>query len=177
MHRYTLEPEIEPDPKEKPSDVRVGTERWSSDTYTIQFGMLEYIETPDGHPEDNFHISAWGLSKSLHKLLADYSEAQLRQSALWLHREQNRLVVEILEEVGHEAYRQNRSIPPLDDLFITVDAEMFLPRGLRMVVTCVTNIVPHFNNGNVDKFVAIVDPGEAERYIAERQPPADEMLH
>jgi hypothetical protein len=59
-------------------------------------------------------------------------------------------------------------MPPLQNLFIATNAELFLPRGLKIVVSCVTNIVPRREDDTVDKFVAVLDPSEAQLYIQER---------
>ena len=58
----------------------------------------------------------------------------------------------------------------IDQIFISIDAELFLPRGLRMHVTCITNIVQVGSDQEMlDKFVAVLDPGEATTYVSERR--------
>lgn len=159
------------------------TARWTSPSYHIQFATVRQFDQDD-NAESAFDLSAWGLSRSLRDLLQDYSERDLREAVDWTTTHQNRLVAEILEAMASEARQQGRGIPPLDTVFITVEADLYLPRGLRMSVACVTNIVPLDNGDDSDglnKFVAVLDPGEAQAYIDERSgmdfPDDDPILH
>ncbi|MCA9912489.1 MAG: hypothetical protein KC496_04055, partial [Anaerolineae bacterium] len=117
------------------------TSRWTSRAYEVQFGQIETLKS--GEEEFSaFTLSAWGLSRDLRSLLSDYSDGQIQDAAKWVTMQQNVLVADILEQMSYDTQMGVATLPPLEHLFITVDAELFLPRGLRMPVTCVTNIVP-----------------------------------
>jgi|GEM_PF-2232773 len=157
------------------------TSRWTSSSYQIQFDTIALLTTEDDDDEDNFDLSAWGISQSLRDLLADYHDEDVLSATEWLASYQSLLVAQVLEEMAHSARRERSSIPPLHRLFITLEAELYLPHGLRMPVSCVTNIVPYeTSGGSVDKFLAILDRGETLAYIEERsdnyQPPRPERL-
>lgn len=155
-------------------------ERWTSTAYRIRFGQVEFVQTPPDQ-EGAFHISAWGISKSLRDLLSDYSNQQIHDATAHLTLQQNSIVAEILEQVSFSSRLEGGMIPSLEELFIAIHAEIYLPRGLRMLVTCVTNIVSHGEDAGLDKFVAILDPGEAQMYVQERKgnstPSSDKMFH
>jgi hypothetical protein len=103
-------------------------------------------------------------------LLRDYSDGQVEDAARWVTMQQNGLVADILEQMSFDTRLGAAPLPPLEQLFITVDAELYLPRGLRLPVTCVTNIVPHERDDDgLEKFVAVLDPGEVQPYIQERR--------
>lgn len=145
------------------------TERWTSEAYQVRFGRIDTVEPADEEPV-GFRVSAWGLSKRLHSLLDDYSDRDIHDATEWLTAQQNNIVADILHQMSFNSQHEQASMPSLDQLFITVDAELYLPRGLRMIVSCVTNIVPHGTaHDGLDKFVAILDPTEVETYIFERK--------
>lgn len=147
----------------------IDTSRWTSPAYQIQFGQVAYV-VPQAHQETAFALSAWGISQGLKALLVGYSDSDVRNSAEWLTMQQNTLVAQMLEQMAYELRLDGAALPPLENLFITIDAEMFLPRGLRMDVTCVTNIVPQGDEQEgLQKFVAVLDPSEARAYILERR--------
>ncbi len=145
------------------------TSRWTSRAYGVQFGQIETLKT--GEEElSAFTLSAWGVSRDLRALLGDYSDGQIEDAARWLTMQQNNLVADILEQMSLDTRLGTATLPPLEHLFITVDAELYLPRGLRLPVTCVTNIVPHDDDDDgLEKFVAVLDPGEVQPYIEERR--------
>lgn len=156
------------------------TERWTSPIYQIQFGAVESIT--EENDEYSFDTSAWGISTTLWRLLADYSRLTLRTSIEWLTAHQNQMVADILENLAYDSHRRGEPIPPLQHVFIAVESELYMPRGLRLPVICVTNIVPHGDEeDSMDKFVAVLDPGEAELYINERtgnnRPHHDDRIH
>jgi hypothetical protein len=153
------------------------TNRWTSPVYNVQFGQVSIV-APEAEQEAAFKVSAWGLSKNLRSLLKDYSDAHVREATEWLTLQQNALVADVLEQMQYSG----QAIPPLEHLFIAIDGELFLPNGLRMLVTCVTNIVPHGTpSDGLDKFVAILDPGESDKYVIERKgvglPTFGERIH
>ncbi len=156
------------------------TSRWTSRAYEVQFGQIETLKT--GEEEMSaFSLSAWGLSRDLRALLSDYSDVQIHDAAKWVTMQQNNLVADILEQMSYETQLGTANLPPLEQLFITVEAELFLPHGLRLPVTCVTNIVPHDpTEDSLEKFVAVLDPGEVRPYIQERRennPFEPQILH
>lgn len=150
-------------------DEEQATARWTSPIYAVKFGQVEHIPYyPD--EQDAFQMSAWGVSAVLRELLADYSDTQIRSSAEWLTLQQNQVVGEMLVMSQMEQQILNDKMAPLETMFFVVDSELYLPRGLRMQVACITNIVPLGEpDYGLDKFVAIVDPGEVSTYIAERR--------
>ena len=146
-------------------NVPFDTNRWTSPVYKIRFGHVSIVEN-EPEQEAAFTVSAWGLSNNLSLLLRDYSAAHIREATEWLTIQQNAMVADVLERMQYSG----RVVPPLEQLFIAIDGELFLPNGLKMHVTCVTNIVPHGNTADgLDKFVAILDPGETDTYIIERK--------
>lgn len=145
------------------------TARWTSPAYQVQFGQIAYVQ-PQAQQETAFALSAWGVSQGVKTMLAGYSDTEIQQSAEWLTMQQNAMVAQMLEQMSYEMRLDGGTLPPLEDLFITIDAELFLPRGLRMDVTCVTNIVPQGDeHDSLQKFVAVLDPSEARAYIVERR--------
>jgi hypothetical protein len=147
----------------------IDTSRWTSPAYQIQFGQIAYV-VPQAQQETAFALSAWGISQGLKALLEGYSETDIRASAEWLTMQQNSLVAHMLEQMSYELQLDGAVLPPLENLFITIDSEMFLPHGLRLDVTCVTNIVPQRDEDeSLQKFVAVLDPSEARAYILERR--------
>ena len=139
--------------------------RWTSEAYDIQFGQIETIQQK-AKGESVYRMSAWGLSRSIRNLLADYSNDAIRQAVEWMAEYQNEAVLDVLEELQY----QPAQVLPIEQLFIAVDTDLFLGKGLRMPVTCVTNIVPYGNIANgLEKFVAVLDPAEVNLYIAERK--------
>lgn len=147
-------------------DLEADTARWTSDFYRIEFDRISQI-IPENVDDDTFRVSAWGLSTGLSQLLASYSAVQVKTAVDWLVIRQNAHMVVMLGEAMRSSDFDFRL---LDQMFITIDAELFLPRGLRMHVTCITNIVQvGADSAELDKFVAVLDPGEAETYIQERR--------
>ncbi|MDQ7024630.1 MAG: hypothetical protein Q9P01_07305 [Anaerolineae bacterium] len=141
------------------------TNRWTAHIYTVQFEQVSIMQ-PEPDEEATFAVSAWGLSKNLSSLLTDYSDKHVREATEWLTLQQNALVADVLEQMQYSG----QAIPPLEHLFIAIDGELFLPYGLRMLVTCITNIVPRGNpSDGLDKFVAILDPSETDSYVSERK--------
>ncbi|GAB5492372.1 MAG: hypothetical protein Phog2KO_25870 [Phototrophicaceae bacterium] len=147
---------------------QVDTERWTSSAYQIKFSQISLVDSQE-NPNASFRMSAWGLSTGLKHLLTDYSEKDIQTSADWLTIQQNAYVAVMLED-AMMSFGNTLELPMLDQIFISIDAELFLPNGLRMLVTCITNIVQvNDQTHDLDKFVAIVDPGEAQSYILERR--------
>ena len=172
---------VQPSSDTQPTKFSVNdVERWTSTAYRVRFGQVEFVQTPPDQ-EGAFHISAWGISQSLCELLGDYSNQQIHDATAHLTLQQNSVVAEILEQVSFSSRLDGGMVPSLEDLFIAIHAEIYLPRGLRMLVTCVTNIVSHGIESGLDKFVAILDPGEAQMYVQERKGSStttgDKMLH
>jgi hypothetical protein len=169
------------------SDRTPDTGRWTSQAYQVQFARVEEVPriqpdaTDPDYMESPFHMSAWGISKGLYSLLEGYTPREIYDATGWLTTMQNHLVVDALEQMKYDAYYDGQHMPPLEYLFIAIDAELYLPRGLKMHVTCVTNIVPHSDKSDeLDKFVAVLDPGEAKSYILERKAnyrPPQEPIH
>jgi hypothetical protein len=167
--------------KEKLNDANLDTgsetARWTSGVYEVQFGQIALIE-PIPDQRTAFQMNAWGLSKDLRELLADYSDTQVHRAIEWVLMQQTALIVNMLEHISMEG----GFMPPLEHLFISLDTELFLPRGLRMLVTCITNIVPRGDeDDSLDKFVAVLDPSEALTYVEERRGlsnfDSDERIH
>jgi len=149
---------------------RPNTERWTSDAYRVRFAQIESIQPDSEDEEIAFDLSAWGISSGLRHLLVDYSDNELRDSSQWLTAQQNHLVADLLAQLLSESRLISDDVPQIEHLFITVHAELFLSHGLRMHVACVTNIVPREANSNrLEKFVAILDPGEVQAYVSERK--------
>lgn len=144
------------------------TERWTSMAFQVQFEQIQHIQ--NDIDADAFRLSAWGISRDLRNLLAAYTDRQITTATMYLTAQQNPIVANILEHVTREARHHNRSLDPVENLFITVGGELFLPHGMRMPVACVTNIVPNgeYEDG-IDKFVAVLDPAEVPTYIYERK--------
>lgn len=147
-------------------DIAAQTARWTSPAYDVNFGQIDAVHT-DHLQEQSFRLSAWGLSSGLRSLLEDYSDDDIRKAISWLTIQQNAYVAMLLDQVSI-APEWDTTTPTLNQLYFAIDAELFLPRGLRMVVTCVTNIVAS-SDGELDKFVAVLDPGEAYLYVQERR--------
>lgn len=146
----------------------IDTERWTSSAYQIKFSQISLVDTQD-NPDDSFRMSAWGLSTALRQLLSDYSEQDIQTASDWLIIQQNAYVAMMLED-AMMGFGSPLDLPMLDQIFISIEAEIFLPKGLRMLVNCITNIVEvDASTHALDKFVAIVDPGEAQHYILERR--------
>lgn len=153
--------------KDVPPYLTLDTERWTSSAYQIKFDQIALIDSQE-NPDASFRLSAWGLSSSLRHLLADYNDEDIRKAVEWLTIHQNAYVALMLEDAMLKG--QKSDLPTLDQIFISIDTELYLPRGLRMIVTCITNIVQvDDNNHELDKFVAVVDPGEAHIYAVERR--------
>ena len=149
-----------------PVDLEADTARWTSPAYHIRFGHIAEL-TQQQFDIEPFHVSAWGLSDGLSHLLMDYEAIALHPAFEDLISQQNAHMVLMLNQ-AMEASDFNYEV--LDQVFISIDTEIFLPRGLRMHVTCVTNIVQvDIENASLDKFVAVLDPGEVEHYIRERR--------
>lgn len=156
-------------------------QRWTSPAFRVQFGQIAFVEA-QAEQEKTFRLSAWGLSESLCNLLSDYSNSQIQEAVGWLTMQQNSLVAEMLEQMSFEARLSGSMIPSLEQLFVAIETELYLPRGLRMPVTCITNIVPHGRPMEaLDKFVAVLDMSESQVYIQERRgtgtTPQTERLH
>lgn len=144
------------------------TARWTSSTYRIKFAAVGYVDAQiEG--EQAFDLSAYGISSTLRTLLEDYSDGDLRIAAAWVAAYQNHDVANALQSMAAHAYNSGADMPELQDVFIAIEADLYLPGGLKMPVTCVTNIVPHGNHEDrMDKFVAVLDPSETRFYIDER---------
>ncbi|MGJ3237974.1 MAG: hypothetical protein ACFE0Q_04650 [Anaerolineae bacterium] len=150
--------------------ITTQTARWTSPAYGINFGHI--AKMPIDEQEANiFRFSAWGLSSSLSRLLAHYPESQVKASAQALIADQHEHVIVALEQIisgmNSEFYTSD-----LDHIFVTVpNCDMFLAGGLRLPVTCVTNILQVKGGPEVatlNKFVAVLDAGEVQPYITER---------
>lgn len=164
MHNRPLEPD-EKKIEHYPVDLEADTARWTSPAYQVHFGHI--AELAQQLEIETFRISAWGLSEGLSQLLADYASSGLHSALDWLIVRQNAHMVMMLND-AMTTDEFNYDI--LDRIFITIDTEIFLSGGLRMHVTCVTNIVRvDSETAALDKFVAVLDPGEAEHYIRERR--------
>lgn len=146
------------------------TARWTSPIYRIRFATIDYLHPVSAETDDAFDLSAWGISNGLQSLLRDFKKHDVMQAIRWVATSQNHQVADMLHNIAEDARRTGTDIPPLQDLFIATETELYLPNGLRMSVCCVTNIVPHGEPAmGMDKFVAILDPGEAQSYISERR--------
>lgn len=144
------------------------TARWTSSHFQVRFGSVRFV-THDADKESAFSLSAWGISEALHELLADYGDDVLHEATAFLTSRQSQVVAELLNEIAHDVRRSGEIMPALEDLFIAVNVDLYLPRGLKMIVTCVTNMVMHEDDYGIEKFVAILDPGEVQIYIEERR--------
>lgn len=144
------------------------TARWTSAHFQVRFGSVRFV-THDADNESAFSLSAWGISEALHELLADYGDEVLHEATAFLTSRQSQIVAELLNEITHDVRRNGEIMPALEDLFIAVNVDLYLPRGLKMIVTCVTNMVMHEDDYGIEKFVAILDPGEVQIYIDERR--------
>lgn len=154
--------------KDVPQFFALDTERWTSPAYQVKFDQIALIDSQE-NPNASFRLSAWGLSVGLRQLLADYSDEDVRKAVDWLTIQQNAYVALMLEDTLLN-FEQRLDLPMLDQIFISIDTELYLPKGLRMMVTCITNIVQvDEHNHELDKFVAVVDPGEAHIYAVERR--------
>lgn len=149
-----------------PVDLTTDTARWTSPAYDVKFGQISEL-TSQQQDYNSFRVSAWGLSRGLSHLLKDYSQRELQSALDWLIISQNtHMVVMLNQAIEFEGFGYDM----LDQIYVTIDTELFLPRGLRMHVTCITNIVQvDAESGALDKFVAVLDPGEARQYIQERR--------
>mgnify|MGYP006979900638 CR=1 FL=1 len=163
MHNRQSMPHNLPQPRH--ADLEADTARWTSPAYDVKFGRVEEVPA-QSYEHENFRMSAIGISAGLMELLSDYRAEKLRSSLDHLLFQQNAHVVILLDRaMSNDEF----NFEMLDQIFIAIDAELFLPRGLRMHVTCVTNIVQPGDDSQLDKFVAVLDPGEAEKYVAERR--------
>lgn len=151
------------------------TARWTSPAYSVNFGLLASIEDDDME-RDIFSRSVWGVSEGLRELLSDYSDIRLRQSATWLTLQQNHMVARMLDDLAGDTSYQMPSLSTLEKLFIVIDSELFLP-GLKLVVTCVTSVMlDEDEEDGITRFVALLDPGEVQQYITERQMPLNPRI-
>jgi hypothetical protein len=144
------------------------TARWTSSTYDVKFASVTYV---DVQPEDeySFDLSAYGISRLLRRLLGSYSDRDLHRAAEWVTTHQNHVVADILQDMAIAAHQSGETIPELQDLFIATETELYLPYGMKMPICCVTNIVPRDTpDDGMDKFVALLEPSEAESYVNER---------
>lgn len=142
--------------------------RWTSEGFQVRFGQVALL--PITNQDSQFQSSAWGISTCLCDLLDEYSDEERAEAGRWLTLQQNGAVAMMLEDITYEFQASNKQVPALEDLFFPIDAELFLPRGLRMDVICVTNIVPDPDSGEgLEKFVAVLDHSEVEQYINERR--------
>lgn len=149
------------------SEAHSATSRWTSSAYAVQFATVRQFE-PFSHGQ-SFDLSAWGISHLLRNLLLDVPDSQIRSATDWLTSHQNDLIADLLHRIAHESQLTGSKVPPLHEMFITVEDTLVLPQGIQMPVACVTNIVPHGNEeDSMDKFVAVLDAVEIETYINER---------
>ena len=149
-----------------PVDLEADTARWTSPAFQIRFGHITEL-AQQSYEIEAFRVSAWGLSEGLSQLLSDYPSSMLHHTLDTLIVNQNAHMVMMLNEAMTIS---DFNYDILDQVFITIDTEIFLPGGLRMHVACVTNIAQvNSDTATLDKFVAILDPGEAEHYIRERR--------
>ncbi|MCA9885940.1 MAG: hypothetical protein KC546_15975 [Anaerolineae bacterium] len=156
------------------------TARWTSNAYQVQFDTVQYLQSNED--DESFRMSAWGMSHRLRLLLGDYRDDEIRSATEWLANHQNMIVADMLEDMALHSFRQGETMPPLHTLFIAVETDLFLPRGLKINVSCITNMVPDDDSDDsVDKFVAVLDPSEAHLYVMERSesytPPRTQYLH
>lgn len=156
------------------------TARWTSSAYQVQFDTVQYLHADE--QDDVFRMSAWGMSQRLRSLLSDYRDEEISSATQWLANYQSNVVADLLEDLAVQTFRQGESMPPLHTLFIAVETELFLPHGLKINVSCVTNIVPEDESeDSLDKFVAVLDPSEAQLYVMERSdgyvPQRTQYLH
>lgn len=153
-------------PQNYPVDLESDTARWTSDAYNVRFDKIGE-STQQDFDVNNFRMSAWGLSTGLAHLLQDYTPQQLENSLNWLISNQNPHMIALLNQAIDSGDMDYSS---MDHIFIGIDTELYLRDGLRMHVICVTNIVQiDAERGILDKFVAVLDPGEADHYIRERR--------
>ena len=177
MHNRPVEPDANKI-EHYPVDLEADTARWTSPAFQVRFGHIAELEQQQ-HEIEPFRVSAWGLSEGLSQLLADYTSSGLHSALDWMIVHQNARMVMMLNEA---VVAQDFNYDILDRVFISIDTEIFLRGGLRMHVTCVTNIVQvDSETSALDKFVAVLDPGEAEQYIRERRdmivPPNQNTVH
>lgn len=157
------------------------TARWTSNTYRVRFHTVQSIAETDTSDFNAFQMSAWGISRQLREFLSDYTDGEIRTATEWLAIYQNQMVVDALEMMVQNAHMSGKRVPELENTFIAVEVELFLPRGLKIPVNCVTNIVPASDDDGMNKFVAVLDPAETRLYIDERtlpiQPPKKSRIH
>lgn len=156
------------------------TARWTSSAYRVQFDTVQYLQADE--QDDSFRMSAWGMSQHLRTLLSDYRDEEINMATHWLANHQSNMVADLLEDLALQTFRQGEAMPPLHTLFIAVETQLFLPRGLKINVSCVTNIVAEDETEeSLDKFVAVLDPSEAQLYVMERSdgyvPQRTQYLH
>lgn len=148
------------------------TSRWTSSSYRVRFDTVGTIDTAEG--DEEFNLSAWGISRSLRQFLVDYNDFEILEASHRAAMYQNTIVIDVLDDMMRSAYKSGKPLPRLENTFIAIEVEMYLPRGLKVPVCCVTNIVPgNGEDDTMDKFVAVLDPAEARAYIDERAGPLE----
>jgi hypothetical protein len=142
--------------------------RWTSEGYQVRFGQVALL--PISNHDSSFQTSAWGISACLCNLLAVYTDEERAEAGQWLALQQNDAIALMLDDLDFLSRISHKQSQLIEDFFFPVDSELFLPRGLRMDVICVTNIVPDPDSGEgLEKFVAVLDHSEVEQYISERR--------
>lgn len=142
------------------------TMRWTSKEYDITFHRITQespIESPDG-----MTLTAWGISNNLQSFLVDYSIETVNRVVRSYLPYVIDTVVGIIAELLERTERQGDAIPPLESLYLVVQADLIMPDRSVFPVDFITNIVKQPNPLKVMKFIAVVDPSESGVYIDER---------
>jgi len=144
----------------------IDTIRWASVDYQIKFERITQ-ETPIKAPE-GLTLTAWGLSKNLNLLLNNPSPEQITDIVRSYLPYIIETVVDMIALMIDESERTNSRFPPIDSLYLVVQADLVMPGYSILPVDFVTNIVRSQKPDKVIKFIALLDPSETSIYIDER---------
>lgn len=142
------------------------TVRWSSADYQIKFERITQ-EAPVKAPE-GLTLTAWGLSKNLNLLLNNPKPAQITDIVRSYLPYIIDTVVDMIAAMIDESERSNTRFPPIDSLYLVVQADLVMPGYSILPVDFVTNIIRSHKPNKVIKFIALLDPSETSIYIDER---------
>jgi len=142
------------------------TLRWTSKEYDITFHRVTQ-ESPVQSSE-GVTLTAWGISNNLQSFLVDYSVETVNWTVRSYLPHVIDTVVDIIAELIEQSERTGQDIPPLETLYLVVQADLVMPDASIFPVDFVINIVKRRNPLEVMKFIAVVDPSESGVYIDER---------